>query len=197
MANKARQKQLQQRARQERAARQRQLIYVGVGVVALLVIVFAASKLLAQPTTAVASADSASAATCSAIQSPSDEGRAHLVPGQTPTYQSNPPSSGTHNPIPLPAGIYDSPVDVTMEVHSEEHGYIIVHYNGISQGEINQLKQIVSSDPRKLILSPYPNMPYKVSLTAWDHLQTCAGVNRQAISNFVAEFRDRGPENVP
>ncbi len=198
MAKKSRQ-QLAARRAQQTQARQRRFIYLGLGLVAAIVVI-GLVVFFVMPGSANGSASAnttGAAATCSDIQSSPDEGRAHLTPGQTPTYQGNPPSSGTHNPVPLAAGIYDNPVDVTMEVHSEEHGYIIVHYNGIPQSEIDQLKQIVSNDPRKLILSPYPNMPYKISLTAWDHQQTCTGVNRQAISNFVAEFRDRGPEDVP
>jgi hypothetical protein len=199
MAKKNRQQFAAQRAKQ---ARQRRIIYLGIGLVAALVVA-GLGVFFWMPGSATGSGntstttDTGAAATCSDIQSIPDEGNAHLTAGQTPTYRSNPPSSGTHNPVPLAAGIYDQPVDVTMEVHSQEHGYIIMHYNGISQNEIDQLKQMVTNDPRKMILAPYLNMYYKVSLTAWDHQQTCTGVNRQAISNFVAEFRDRGPENVP
>lgn len=198
MARKSRQL-LAQRAYQAQQARRRRYIYFGIGLLAALVVIGAGIFFMtANSASSSASADTASAAaSCSDIQSPADEGRVHLVAGQTPTYQNNPPSSGTHNPVPLAAGIYDTPVDVTMEVHSQEHGYIVIHYNGIPQNEIDQLKQIVSNDPRKLILAPYPNMSAKISLTAWDHQQSCTGVNRQAIANFIAEFRDRGPEDVP
>ncbi|MGE5140316.1 MAG: DUF3105 domain-containing protein, partial [Rudaea sp.] len=62
---------------------------------------------------------------------------------------------------------------------------------------VDQLKQLVSRDPRKLILAPYPTMNYSVTLTAWDHLQTCTGVDQASILAFIASYRDRGPENVP
>ncbi len=198
MAKKIKQKQLERRARQAQQERQRLLVYVGIGVLAaLLIIGFVVFQLLpSQSATAGTNTKSASAGVCSNVESVADEGRNHLVAGQTPVYTGNPPSSGTHNPIPLDAGIYDKPVDVTMQVHSEEHGYIIINYNGVSQDVVQQLTNIVQSDPRKVILAPYPNMPYKISLTAWDHQQTCTGVNAQAITSFIAEFRDHGPENV-
>ncbi len=200
MANKVRQQ--QRSLRQAQAARQRRYQIIGIGVVSAVVLAgivyYLVSTLSPTPVSgAPVSGTAVANATCGPIQNIPDEGNAHITPGETPTYQSIPPSSGAHNPNPLPAGIYSSPVDVTMEVHSEEHGYIIIHYNGITSGEINQLQQLVQRDPRKLILSPYPGMNYKVSLTAWDHLQTCNGVNEQAINSFVAEFRDKGPENVP
>ncbi len=195
MANKVRRRQIADRQAAE--ARKQRTRLIGMGVVGLLIVVGIVYYLWTALTPATAAVADIAPGTCGPITNPPDEGRAHLVPGETPTYQSNPPSSGTHNPNPLPAGVYSTPVDVTMEVHSEEHGYIIIHYNGISQGEIQALQQIVERDPRKMILSPYPSMSYKVSLTAWDHQQVCNGVNPQAITSFVALFRDKGPEDVP
>lgn len=177
-----------------RRGRQRRLVYVAVGVVALVVIV-GAGLLLAAPKPA--SSTQVALGVCGPIETPSDGGRDHLLPGQTPSYSSNPPASGAHNPNPQPRGIYDTPIDVTMEVHSLEHGYVVIHYNGIPSDQLQQLQDIVSRDPFKMILSPYPSMPYKISLTAWDHLQTCAGVDTQAIASFVAQFRNQGPESTP
>lgn len=202
MANKSRQ--LAREQERVRRARNKQITYLGIGVVALVLISGAAFWLLSpnaansQASTTQSSGNQvALAGTCGPIQTPQDMGRDHLVPGQTPTYSSDPPTSGAHNPNPEPRGIYDNPVDVTMEVHALEHGYVIIHYTNIPAEQLNQLKDIVSRDPYKMILSPYPSMPSKVSLTAWDHLQTCTGVDTQAIASFVAQFRNNGPEQTP
>ncbi len=192
MAKKNRQAQREQE--RARRGRQRRLVYLGIGIVAAIIIIGAG--VWAFSPKPVASSEVASG-TCSPIETPPDGGRDHLLPGQTPSYSSNPPASGAHNPNPQPNGIYDSSIDVTMEVHSLEHGYVIIHYNGIPSDQLQLLKEIVSRDPRKMILSPYPSMPYKITLTAWDHLQTCTGVSTQDISSFVAEFRDQGPESTP
>jgi hypothetical protein len=134
-------------------------------------------------------------AVCSALEQPADEGRGHLKPGDpTPIYQTAPPTSGTHNPASLPAGVYDNNADVTMLVHSMEHGYVILFYNGMSQTEVNQLVNIQQSDPFKTIVAPYPNMSSKLAITAWGHFQRCDGVNEQAIRSFIAQFRNQGPE---
>lgn len=202
MANKTRQ--IAREKERARRTRQRQLTYLGIGILALLVVAGAAYWLISpnaansQATTVRGGGNQvALAGTCGPIESPPDAGRDHLVPGQTPTYTSNPPASGAHNPNPQDRGIYDNPIDVTMEVHSLEHGYVIIHYNGIPADQLNQLKDIVSRDPYKMILSPYPSMQYKISLTAWDHLQTCTGIDTQAIASFVAQFRNQGPESTP
>jgi hypothetical protein len=184
----------QARVRREQQARQRQLIYWGIaGAVALIVLGAFVYALIPQQ---IASGVALNA-NCSEIHSYPNEGRDHLVPGQTPTYKTVPPTSGTHNPEYLAAGVYGDAQDITKEVHSLEHGYVILSYNGLPQEQVNALANIARRDARKIIVAPYPNMPYKVALTAWQHAQTCDGVNTQAIQNFIAEFRDQGPELTP
>lgn len=97
----------------------------------------------------------------------------------------------------MPPGLFDSPIPAAREVHSLEHGYVVIHYNGLSSGEIQQIANIANKDDCKIIVSPYPNMPYRMSLDAWDHLQTCDGVNESAIRSFINQFRDQGPEQTP
>lgn len=181
---------------QERLRRQRQrrIIYIAAGAAVLIVLV-GVGLLLAAPKPVTNTQVAVGA--CGPIESPADGGRDHLLPNQTPSYTSNPPASGAHNQNPQPRGIYDSPIDVTMEVHSLEHGYVIIHYNGIPSDQQQQLRDIITRDPFKMILSPYPSMTHGISLTAWDHLQTCAAVDQQAIASFVAQFRNHGPENTP
>ncbi len=191
---KQRQRQREQARLQQ--ARRHQLIYIGAGLVAALGAI-ALGVFWLQPKSAQSGSTLASA-NCSDIQTVADQGRTHLNPGQSYDYGgSNPPSSGPHDPEPMPPGIYDSPIPETREVHSLEHGYIIIHYNEIPTDEVQQLASFVQQDPRKIILAPFPSMSYKISLTAWDHLQTCGGVNVQAIRSFIAQFRDQGPEQTP
>jgi hypothetical protein len=194
MMPKKKQQLQRQQARAQRAQR-RQLLYLGIGM-ALALILIGVAFYVFSPQSSVSSA--ASTAKCSDIQTYSTESRAHLNPGEpTPIYQSNPPTSGAHDPNPWPPGVFDNPVPAAREVHSLEHGYIIIHYNAISPDQIQSLARIAQHDPRKIIVSPFPNMPYKVSLDAWDHLQTCDGVNESAIRSFINQYRDQGPEQTP
>jgi hypothetical protein len=188
---------LQREQERARKARQRQLMYAGVAVVATLLIIGIGYAVFGpKPTTPTAIASGG--AKCGDVESFPNEGRNHLNPGEpTPVYGTVPPTSGTHDPNPWPPGIYDNPVEVARAVHSMEHGYVIIWYNGISSDEINQLASIVRSDSRKLILTPFHNMSYKIALTAWQHRQTCDGVNEAAIRSFINQFRDQGPEQTP
>lgn len=183
-----------QQAAQEKQKKQQQYLLIGGGILAVLIIAGGALLLLTPPRTVT----STGSAQCANLQQMLDEGRGHLSPGDPiPVYKSNPPTSGTHNPTWYQAGVYDNNVDVTQLIHSLEHGYVILYYNGISQDEINQLASIQRSDSFKMIVAPYPNMPYKVALAAWARLQTCDGVNEQAIRSFTAQFRNQGPEQAP
>lgn len=176
-------------------ARRRQLLYLGIGAALVLVLGGVALGFLS-PRSNVSS--TAATATCSDIQTYLTQSRAHLNPGDpTPIYQTNPPTSGAHDPNPMPPGIFDSSIPAAREVQSLEHGYVVIHYNGLSSSEIHQIAGIANQDSRKIIVSPFPNLPYRVSLDAWDHLQTCDGVNESAIHSFINQFRDQGPEQTP
>ncbi len=189
------QRQLQRKQAEEQEARRRRLIYIGLGAAVVLILVGLGAFFL-QPQ-AVQGGSAVGAVTCSDIQTVPDLGRAHLQPGQPYNYPNNPPTSGPHDPVPYPPGVYRSPIPVTQEVHSLEHGYVIIHYNGIPADQVQRLGALAQQDSFKLVVSPFPTMPYKVSLTAWDHLQTCDGVDPQVIKNFIGEFRDKGPEQTP
>lgn len=59
------------------------------------------------------------------------QGRDHTTQEQWEklTYNSNPPTSGAHDPEWTKPGIYDAPVGVGHLVHSLEHGYVLITYN--------------------------------------------------------------------
>lgn len=184
-------RQAQSKLDQEKKQRQ-QLYLLGGGGVILVGIVIA---LIILPALRPPTPTSVGSAACDSVQTFADEGRQHLGPGDpTPVYKTNPPTSGNHNPVPMPAGVYSSNVDITQLVHSLEHGYVIIYYNGLSQDEANQLAGIQNSDPVKTIVAPYANMPHKISMVAWTHMQNCDGVNEQVIRSFIAQFKGQGPE---
>ncbi len=139
-------------------------------------------------------------ATCSSVQSFPTLSRDHIQPGQShPAYNSNPPTNGWHWDTPKDWGIYTTPQVQEQLVHNLEHGGIVIQYNNLSQSDIQRLTDLVQRDTYHMILAPYPDMPsgVNVALTAWDHLQTCTGVDENAIRTFTAAFRDKGPELVP
>ena len=73
----------------------------------------------------------------------------HLRQGeQPPTYDSNPPTSGAHNPRPANWGIYGAVLPDDTVVHNLEHGGIWISYRDKDPETIRQLEDIARRYPR-------------------------------------------------
>ncbi len=142
----------------------------------------------------------AEAAGCT-LSNPQIQGRTHVPDDTKVTYNTTPPTSGNHNPVPAEDGYYPQKPDVRNTVHTLEHGRIYVHYKPtIPRRRIAQLGGLFNEDPFHMVLSPDPDMPYRVAVTAWGHLAGCKRVNDETfdvIRAFRDRYRDRGPEAVP
>ena len=148
----------------------------------------------------------ASSAVCTKLRTTPDAGRTHLNPGQGVKYETSPPTSGPHNPVPLAAGVRTTPLSddpsaqsetIYQAVHSLEHGYVIVWYRGLSQHQVDQIDTAVGSE-RKVIVVPYPKLRGgSVALTAWTRVQVCQRADTKLIEAFVERFREKtGPEKA-
>lgn len=58
-----------------------------------------------------------------------DLGREHVTDISSISYNSNPPTSGTHFPVWAKRGVYDRVISDGHLIHSLEHGYIVLSYN--------------------------------------------------------------------
>jgi hypothetical protein len=135
-----------------------------------------------------------------------DEGNTH-VPDSTPVhYDTVPPTSGNHNPVPISDGAYTTSVtsdtskhpNIRNEVHSMEHGRIEIHYKpGLPESEQLALKGVFDDDSPGMLLYPDPDMPYAVAVTAWTNEVVCPHYNPivlDVIRNFRDTYRGNGPE---
>jgi len=156
----------------------------------------------------------ADAAGCGSVQTiapfdPSSQDRTHIGPNSdVPTppplsaYTSTPPASGPHDPVPMPAGVYNQPPDVYRTIHSLEHAAVIIWYNpSISSDALNEIKTFYQ-DPLEMdhvIVAPYsypdqgaagalPNGKDMV-LVAWHRMQTCDNLSLSAAKSFVGIYR--------
>ena len=90
-------------------------------------------------------------------------------------YTSNPPTSGSHDPVAVQWGIYDEPQRKEQLLHNMEHAGVVVWYNCTGcEDVISELKDIVLGyleDGRLLVMTPYPEMePDTIALTGWSRL---------------------------
>lgn len=152
-----------------------------------------------------------------------DQGRDHVDQKKWGNfkYNSNPPTSGPHDPVWTTKGIYKtSAVDLGKGhlLHSLEHGYIEIHYNcqakpdpasqddARCQNLIKQLTDIVNQKGLfKMILLPNPTIDTKVSVVAWHRIDpinpagqngTLNDIQKKEVEDFIDSFRDHGPEQT-
>lgn len=144
------------------------------------------------PMTALASAG------CALETAPS-QGREHVT--SLPRgfrYNTFPPTSGPHAPIPAIWGVYRSPVPERGLVHNLEHGGIVVQYGSrVPRSTIAQILEWYARSPDAMVVAPLPALGHKIALTAWTHLATCARFRTESYDSFRDADRFRGPEQLP
>jgi hypothetical protein len=139
------------------------------------------------------------------------EGRTHL-PSDTATfngYKTNPPTSGTHRPVPAEDGVY-APANTPAKenfVHALEHGRIEFQYAPTAPKRVQDQLNTLFNEKEKgvqgyhtLLFQNTTNMPYEVAATAWTQLLGCKTVNAStwdALRAFRDRFTDKGPELIP
>jgi len=136
----------------------------------------------------------------------------HIQPGEPHTpYNSDPPTSGQHYPVPANAGFYTAAPPDEQLVHNLEHGYVIIWYNCDSltpeacqqlQDKIQTAMDKAGNSPNtgtpKIIAVPRPGMSAQLALTTWGRLDKFNAFDEQRILNFIRDFRDKAPEpNIP
>jgi hypothetical protein len=131
-----------------------------------------------------------------AVETFDDLGTQHLALGEaTPNYNSNPPTSGPHADTPAACGVYRQPVPDVNSLHSMEHGAIVVHYDPeLSQEQVIDLEEIGRDVGGEIIVTPRPDNPSAVVLTAWTKLLALDEVDGDVIAAFESEFGNRSPE---
>ena len=127
-------------------------------------------------------------------------------------YNSDPPTSGPHNPVWAPWDAYDDPVDPLRFVHNLEHGGVVVLYGDeVPRADVDALIDWYRDDPDGILVAPYPKNGNQISLSAWTAdvdavgeatnqrgvLMKCPGFREDAADAFVDEYGFRGPERFP
>ena len=132
----------------------------------------------------------------------------HVQDGQPVTVPSDPPTSGTHYGVSMPAGFYqtDSPeyLDPTHDgylIHSLEHAYIIFWYNCdiLDEQSCSALKADIQEvmdefQGLKLIAFPRPTIDVPLVMTSWGYLQKFDSFDPDLAVKFIETNRPLAPE---
>lgn len=120
--------------------------------------------------------------------------RNHISPNQEHApYNSVPATSGWHYDPPLAPttwGVHDEFVADEIRLHNLEHGGVVVDYNCPDGCDelVQQLGAIVNTSIAgglKVILSPYPDMPTRIALTAWTFIDAFEEFDEDRVKDFI------------
>jgi hypothetical protein len=152
------------------------------------------------PKQKISDLDAAVKAAGCVYKTPKNEGAGHTTKPQN--YKSQPPTSGSHNPVPAhDAADLKSPGNEHL-VHALEHGRVIYWFKpNASSAARGALKKLYDEDNKLVVLTPdTAPMPYAVAASSWGKLIGCPKYNDKVPDAFRA-FRDayrlKGPEYYP
>ncbi len=135
-----------------------------------------------------------------------DDGREVISTDATGVgYSTKPATSGQHwlgaetpagTSAPARWGAYDIALPDEVLVKNLENGGIGLHYNCPEGCDdvIAALKEVAPAT--QYIISPYPDMSSKITITAWRHHLNLDTFDRAAIADFINAYLDRAPDSV-
>ena len=218
--------QAEQAARASEARRKRLGLVLG-GVLALAVAALVAFALLsggdddkgandpdttsaALPARKITDLDEAAKAAGCKVNEFKSEGRGHT--SDDVKYKTNPPTSGSHDPVAAQDGVYPEPPDVEQTVHALEHGRVDVQYKaGTPANRVTQLEKLVAEEVggesgyHTLLFENQTNMPSAVAATSWTRSLTCPTFDDK-VFDAIRAFREKAivgdwksdiPEQIP
>jgi hypothetical protein len=171
--------------------------FFGVSVLAILISVLACSS------------ESGGNPTATIVPLDPDDGAQHIPVGTfVDSYSVTPATSGPHwigptTPFNVSApadwGVYNFALPDEILVHNLEHGGIGIHYDCPDGCEDlkAQLERLVPANPSQHIVSPYPDMPARIAITAWRRHLYLDQFDGARIRQFIDTFQDEAPESVP
>ncbi len=152
-----------------------------------------------------AASSAASAAGCTGVRNDVQISRDHTTATVdyakllTEKGEQVPPSSGPHDPNPLPDAIRfyqraDKP-KIERAVHNLEHGFIVAWYDtALPQDQVSKLENIANQAGQRFIAVPYDRSVFPDGrhfvLTAWDRTQRCNTVDADVVASFIKTYSD-------
>ena len=162
------------------------------------------------PAVKISDLDEAAEAAGCKVEEFESEGRGHTA--EDVQYETNPPTSGSHDPQASQDGVYPEPPDLEQSDHALEHGRVNFQYKaGTPQNRINQLETLFNEDVQgtpgyhTLLFENQTNMDAAVAATSWTRSLTCPSFNNQTFDALRA-FREKAivgewaadiPEPIP
>jgi hypothetical protein len=108
------------------------------------------------------------------------------------TYQSDPPTSGPHQPSPPVGGVVDEPITRPVQVGILERGDVLLQHDPALPAD--DLRPLEGLAGEHVVVAPNPDLPEPVVATAWVHKRSCTAVDVDALEEFVDQRVGEGPK---
>jgi len=118
----------------------------------------------------------------------------HVIGSDTDIeYQSDPPTSGPHQPGPPIDGVVDDPIPRPVQVGLLEQGDVLLQHDpGLPAAALADLQDLAGAG---VVVAPNPDLDDPVVATAWLYKRTCSAVDTAALQGFIDERGGKGPED--
>ena len=124
----------------------------------------------------------------------SNLGRDHV--NDTVSYEQTPPVGGPHSPVWQNCGVYTESIANENGVHTLEHGAVWITYQlDLPDSEVQVLQTITRQSGYRL-LSPYPDLPSPIVISAWGYQLQIERADDPRIKDFIEQYElnPQGPE---
>lgn len=123
--------------------------------------------------------------------------RSHIQPeAEHETYNSNPPTSGSHYANAPTAGFYKDGLEDEAAIHGLEHGYIWISYKNIDDTTLEKLKEIQKRNWGSVILSPREQNDAPIVLASWGRLLNMESLDEATINTYIKLYKNTSPEKL-
>jgi Protein of unknown function (DUF3105) len=185
--------------RPEANPRRTQLIFIGLGV--LIVLVVAAIGIGFIMSGGDDSSGPTASGSCELETFDAQEARHVEELPEGYEYNSIPATSGQHSPTTAIWNLYDQPVPQINYVHNLEHGGLVIQYGSeVSDADVAALGDWYQQDTRGVLVAPLapeheeedPTLADKIVVTSWTHMLRCTSFDEGALDDFSDSYR--GPQ---
>lgn len=116
----------------------------------------------------------------------------HVLGDEGVEYSTDPPTSGPHQPSPAVDAVRDEPLSKPLQVGILESGGVLLqHRPDLPADQLAELEALAGDD---VVVAPNADLDDPVVATAWLFKRSCGEVDTNALREFIAERRGKGPE---